>query len=446
VWGDLSITGNRLSITIPETWLSEAKYPVIVDPTIGTTTVGSQTHWNNVDNEEYEQFFLEVSLGVNRFLISEAMTGNATAYVYAYEREYDGRCKPVIYTDNGNVPGNRKSTSEGAFDIAVNNGKPAGWRSAGFQVKETVTAGSYVWFGLFCDLFAPRFDYGTKCYRDYWDSVGDDIPETYPLYHANNYYNFKFSMYFGYSSGQNYVRTLTQGLGLGDSRKVLMGFNRIMSMETRGTTVLGHRSDYYREHLSSLNPGDTLTRFRGLYCFIGEQLRIHEFFAICVDILRRITAGVNAETAEKRSHSAKRDMTDQAGVHDHTEGQRGIIRRVLAEVSTGDYAGKVFAWVRGIRDKAVVLGEAGHLGDYIRGLYTEAGNMAATRHVGEYYREVEDTAGSMGVSFRHLFIFLRLVTVFLVRDYLIGRFLRSREELVIKSAVVRELILESRVN
>jgi hypothetical protein len=41
-WGDLAVIGNELWITIPEWWLSEAAYPVIVDPTIGTTTIGSQ--------------------------------------------------------------------------------------------------------------------------------------------------------------------------------------------------------------------------------------------------------------------------------------------------------------------------------------------------------------------------------------------------------------------
>ena len=42
-WGDLSVTGNELCITIPENWLSEARYPVVVDPTIGTSSIGSQT-------------------------------------------------------------------------------------------------------------------------------------------------------------------------------------------------------------------------------------------------------------------------------------------------------------------------------------------------------------------------------------------------------------------
>ena len=45
-WGGLSIVGNELHITIPEKWLSEAEYPVIVDPTIGSTTVGSQQQFN----------------------------------------------------------------------------------------------------------------------------------------------------------------------------------------------------------------------------------------------------------------------------------------------------------------------------------------------------------------------------------------------------------------
>ena len=33
-WGDLSVVGDMLCITIPEKWLGEAKYPVIVDPNI----------------------------------------------------------------------------------------------------------------------------------------------------------------------------------------------------------------------------------------------------------------------------------------------------------------------------------------------------------------------------------------------------------------------------
>jgi hypothetical protein len=79
-------------------------------------------------------------------------------------------------------------------------------------------------------------------------------------------------------------------------------------------------------------------------------------------------------------------------------------------------------------------------------MFEEVGNMAETRHEGAYYRKVQDTAGSTGVSLRHLFIVLRLATLSFVRDYLIPRFLRSREELVIKPSVVRELILENKIS
>jgi hypothetical protein len=112
-------------------------------------------------------------------------------------------------------------------------------------------------------------------------------------------------------------------------------------------------------------------------------------------------------------------------------------------VSTGDYAGKVITLFRGIREEVSALGEAGYLGDYLRGLYTEAGNMAETRHEGVYYRAVEDTARNTAVSLRHLFIFIRLLTGAYIRDYIIGRFLKSKEELVIKSPVCREITLDS---
>jgi hypothetical protein len=51
VWGDLNITGGKLSITIPEWWLAHAKYPVVVDPTVGTTTLGSMDRVTSVQNK-----------------------------------------------------------------------------------------------------------------------------------------------------------------------------------------------------------------------------------------------------------------------------------------------------------------------------------------------------------------------------------------------------------
>jgi hypothetical protein len=325
VWGELSVAGNELCITIPEAWLSEAGYPVVVDPTIGTTTVGSQTAWEQ-EPGDWVPLVNEVRIPVNRFPVNETVNGLCTAYFYVYSNEEpDSAGYPVLYSDNNNTPLSRRSMQESYIDLQVKNGKPAGWRSGTMRSNGSIASGGYIWFGLSTEYFwYARFDYGSKLYSD--DNSGGPLPDTYPLLGANFYDNFKLSMYFTCnSSAQNFTRTLAQGVTLVDSRK-------------------------------------------------------------------------------------------PAGAYQ---------RRVTQTETAGD--------------------RAGHRAEYLRGLFIQAGSLAETGREGEYYRAVEDTAGITGVSLRHLFIFLRLATLSLVRDYLISRFLRSRDEIVLKSPVTRELELDSRI-
>jgi hypothetical protein len=91
----------------------------------------------------------------------------------------------------------------------------------------------------------------------------------------------------------------------------------------------------------------------------------------------------------------------------------------------------------------IVGDDMGHTADYLRGLFIEAGSIAETTRKGEYYRKQTDTASTEAVPMRHLFIFIRLLTGAYIRDYIIGRFLKSKEEVVIKSPVCREIALES---
>jgi hypothetical protein len=442
VWGDLSVAGNRLCITIPETWLSEAKYPVVVDPTIGTTTVGSQTTWEQ-DPDDWVPLYHEVCIPVNRFLVSETINGLCTAYFYVYSNEEpDSAGYPVLYSDNNNTPLSRRSTQESYIDLQGKSGKPAGWRSGTMRSNGSIASGNYIWFGISTEYFwYARFDYASKLYCD--DNSDDPLPNTYPLYNANSYYNFKPSMYFTYSSAQNYTRTLTQGVTPADNRKQIADYKRSMSMNADGITLLGRTSGYYREHISAVSVSDTVDRFRGFFRSLAEQVTAGDLIIHCRDFVRTIGNVVRPLTDGKRNLSARRDITSQADIQDSTARQRGFIRTLLAGVSAADHAGKVFALFRTVREEAAAFGEAGHLGDYLRGIYTEAGSMAETRHEGNYYRTVQDTAHNEGVSLRHLFIFLRLITLSLVRDYIIGRFLRSKEELIIKSPVCREITLES---
>jgi hypothetical protein len=344
-WGDLSIVGNELRITIPEWWLSEAKYPVVVDPTIGTSTVGSQTHWNNVANESVDRLTLDQSLAVNRFSVPEILNGTATAYVYAYHNDYEGRCKPVLYSDNNNVPQTRRSSNEGTFDIAIGSGKPAGWRSTSFKTSTSIASGSYIWYGMFSDWFSLRFDYGAKCYWDFWDVVGTEIPNTYPVWKTSVYFDFKLSMYFTYTSGQNYQRTLTQGVTLSDNQKT-----------------------------------------------IGKYKRI------------------TAETVQADATASKLFV---------------FICKILEEVNIKDVMSRLKIFIRGAKD------------------FVGIGSGARTGHI--EFVTISDTAQVIGSAFRGLFLSVRIVTGAFLRDHVLGRFLKAKTELVIKSCVTRELIIESRI-
>jgi hypothetical protein len=363
----LSIAGNKLCITIPENWLSEAKYPVVVDPTIGTTTVGSQNTWNN--DGEIGEFFSEYSLMVNRVTFPETMAGTAVAFVYVHNTDYEGTCQPVMYYDLNDAPLVRASASEGFFDIAVGGGKSPGWRSAPLSCGSPVVAGLSMWFGFSSQWFCPRFDYGAKCYwEDYYTKYGFDtpLPSLFPMWRSDRYFDFKLSMYLDYTAPKNYTRTVIQGATLADTRKLIGAYKRNAAQ----------------------------------------------------------TAGVNSGT--KRITQSKRSVTDIGDSGTVLSRKQNVKRHIAHRGNIG----------------AAVLKKA----EYLRGLFVEAGNMAEAKHTACYRRRVIDRADIAAVPLRHLFMFIRLLTGAYIREFISRRFLKSGEEVIIKSPVCREIILESRLH
>jgi hypothetical protein len=347
-WGDLSVVDKKLRITIPEWWLSKAVYPVVVDPTIGTTTVGSQYLWDNDPPEPWIPLLYEGSIPVNRFLVSETINGLCTAFFYSNEDEYgEAGCRPVLYSDNGDKPQARKSTEEQFIDLTINGGKPKGWRFGTFKSDGSIANGSYIWFGAFADFFwSTRFDYGLKCYSDDWWNKGSGIPNAYPLYNANWYQNFKLSMYFTYSSAQNYLRTITHGVTLNDSRNL--------------------------------------------------------------------------------SANYKRNLSQMVVVYSLLERYKILIQKIQDTVKNND----------AIR----------YLGIFLRSLSDYAENESVIRGGQAYSAIISDTVHAAGNAFRGLILFVRIVTGVFTRDYLLGRFLKAREELSLKSAISRDISLESRID
>ncbi|GHU14362.1 hypothetical protein FACS1894161_4990 [Spirochaetia bacterium] len=165
VWGDLSVVGNELRITIPENWLADAKYPVVVDPTIGTTAIGSQTYGPDPDSSDYDRPMLDNQIAVCKFAVPQNGSGLCTAYMYAYWDDCEIYLEPLLYSNENNKPYWRKSKNEKEINVEVYQRKAPGWRNNTFEIDGTISAGSYVWFGVKSYFFTTRFDYGGECYK-----------------------------------------------------------------------------------------------------------------------------------------------------------------------------------------------------------------------------------------------------------------------------------------
>jgi hypothetical protein len=446
VWGDLRVTGNRLLITIPEGWLADAAYPVTVDPVVGTATVGSQTLWDSDPPEPWEPLCFDCTIPVNRFLLSDKIDGPCTAYFYTYDNSdpYEGGC-PVLYSDNGNKPLTRRSANEQFIDFTVNGSKPAGWRSGTFRSAGAIAGGSYVWFGLFClYLWYPRFDYGLGCYDQLWDS--ETIPDTYPQKYLSPSENFKLSMYFEYSSAQNYVRTLTQGVRLSDSRKLTGNYLRSASVRGDNSAGVNRVTHFYREHVAGGKVTDAVSRIKGYCRHAADGLFMHSVAVSQRDIRRGFTEGVRSVGVQSRSIGHNRSISNTAFSAAAAVWERVFYRFISLTVTISSGMAHAWDFVRHLEIFGFVSTEAGHGGDYIRGLYTAAGNLSVPIQEAEYHRFAADWAENGASALRHLFVFVRLVTGGIVRDCIIKRFLKAKEDLGLKSPLCREMVLESRIH
>jgi hypothetical protein len=444
-WGDLSVVGDCLCITIPEGFLGEAAYPVVVDPTIGTTTVGSQTHWNNVDNDSFDQLFLEVSIGVNRFLVPEKFDTTATAYVYAYESDYGDCCRPVLYSDNNMTPLSRRSMNEGLFDIAVNKGKSAGWRSVTFKPNASISGGSYVWFGLFCDWFAPRFDYGARCYWDSFDTDYSKIPDTYPLYDKNYFYDFKLSMYFTYTSAQNYVRTISQGVKLSDARKLTASYKRDTKQTAKATSIERRTGIFYRKCVMTAQSVMGMKRYLTIFSRVLERvITVTDNYTVR-SLFRKTTQTVQAAGTAKKFETFVRECVESVTAYFGMKRIQGFIRELQETVKGIDRLVFPVLFIRKISDNPAVFETTWKTASYIKTLEVQSGNSGDIRHKAEYHRLQVEEAEAGGAVFRGLTMLVRLFSGISLRDYLIQRFLKAREELRLKSCISREIMLNSKI-
>ena len=395
-WGTLSVVGNELRITVPEQWLADAKYPVVVDPVVGTDTVGSQylVQFFPPDGS-WEHLSLQICISVNRFLVPETINGLCTAYMYAYlDENGNAGGYPVLYSDNGNYPLTRKSMNEGFADFTVNQNNPAGWRSSTFMSNGAITSGSYIWFGVLTKLYwETKFDYGSKFYYGDWlddykniiKNLPNSIPNTYPVGDVDWYFDIKLSMYFTYTA--DYVRTITHGASLTDTRKLAVIYKRLVIQTTGAGTSIS---------------------------------KIILFFRQCVMTLHN-TMNIRLLS------SMLRKMSDTEGIKDTQSKVQTFLRKTIeiAKINMTLNARQFFVKICAIIDRV-----------------DGAARIFSSR---ELYKKIIDFVKTDGFVKRQLSIFLRIITNSIVRSYLINKFLKSKIDVTLKSHIDKEIWVESRI-
>jgi hypothetical protein len=145
------------------------------------------------------------------------------------------------------------------------------------------------------------------------------------------------------------------------------------------------------------------------------------------------------------SQNYVRTLTQGVSLSDSQRKNTGYKRITTQTVNANATASKMFLRFCKVFDEVGITDTISHLKNFIRGIVdiTRIESEAKGGHL--QFRKISDTVQVMGLVFRGLLLFIRIVTGAFVRDYLLSRFLKAREELVLKSAICREVELESKI-
>lgn len=203
VWGTLDIDGGRMTVTIPEDWLSDAAYPVVVDPVVGTQTRGALNTIDWYNEDDPKTFYLDSSMGLNQFTAATNIAGTCTSYMYSYVADNDARAQAVLFSHSASWPASRLSRNE--QEVNLERSTPA-WVPSTFTLSRTVAQGETFWYGYNAFWLKTYYDVGGLFVK----MINDEgtVPDTFIKY--NNYtWNIIMSMYFEYLESQTYTRSIS---------------------------------------------------------------------------------------------------------------------------------------------------------------------------------------------------------------------------------------------
>jgi hypothetical protein len=433
-WGSIQVASDILRITIPEQWLSEAVYPVVVDPTIGSTTIGSQIKWYDEETKKYYDLILTKRMIFNKYKLPDTMPADTEckAYIYSYRKYKDNDgAYPCIYSDTrwAGGPDRRLTWAEEWIDLVVPKSTDAGWKTRNFYIRDTIQSGTTVHFGMATNTaMLPRWDetdYALS-FEGYYDKSGTCLPDkvsdiSFPE-------NWKLSMYFTYERvAQNYQCRLFSGVGAGTVTQKSAGYNRRANEQCTMNDVQFWEYRIIRKIYEGLKVIDSLILkqcaqyFREIYEYVRCDSRMKSLYTI----VRRIYDWASGYGWMWSSFFLTRLLKDKLKVKSKQR-RNGLYRRTVDEITV----------VRGNLRKSFVI---------LRLIMDRVENSACVKASWKFIRLVLDDVEADSSAGRRLFIVIRLAAGCFVKSKVLGSLLRAQSEICVKSKITRVMELESRM-
>jgi hypothetical protein len=162
--------------------------------------------------------------------------------------------------------------------------------------------------------------------------------------------------------------------------------------------------------------------------------------------MRLIKENIQLIMANYESRVLARKCNDDVKAFTDIKKFLSICRKVRDGFTGIDLQSSSVLILRCVPDNVAVTQHSRHLGSFIRSLFVIAENAAETTHKADFCRFNVDTVQAEGKANRGLLLFIRIITKVILRNYVIWRFLKAKQELVIKSPVSREIVLDSKLS
>lgn len=181
-WCAMEYSYGLLTVTVPWAFLNDAAYPVIVDPTLGYTTIGGTTD------------------GIVAYLVASiwqiGATGTATQFnVYTDGQSFD--MTAAIYNSTSTDPSTKVSVTAGGSATDPDPGNP-GWKYQ--AIGGALTSGNYYGLALtYSGLAATKYD-SVANQRSYVLNTysSGSVPDPFPAHTNDNI--VKPSWYIDYTT------------------------------------------------------------------------------------------------------------------------------------------------------------------------------------------------------------------------------------------------------